>query len=315
MTDLRVKPTTIVASLILGATVVGAGCQAVIDADVVQCDTASDCDARGGDFAGRDCVEHVCRRRIVDAGSGEAEAGPVDPIVGCAGAVTWSAQDLSRKVRIRRRFIKLIGEAPIVDLHVLACSSVDPECTSPYAEGRTDAKGDVILDVPFAFRGYLHMPEAPSTFSDMMPHLYAIYPPPEKDTDLSVEPRTGTSPILVSLGELNILLAQVGASVDPALGHLSAQVYDCLGNPLAGANVRSNTRDPKTIQYYYSGNNTPSLTAEATNETGVTGMLNLPPGVIGFDVTVPAIGKKFGTYSVLFKKGAVTIVDMAPTPL
>lgn len=295
-------------------------CQALVSSDVYQCTSDAECAARGAAFSGTRCEERVCRPASVtdaspnpgiDAGK---DAAPQDPKWGCLGNVQWPAQSTTEKVRYRQRFTRLIGSTPIAGVRVKACASLDPECANPFVQGDTDAKGDIVLDVPKYFRGYLHMPVGPATFTDMAPTIYAVYPPPEKDSDLVAEPAQGTVPILVSLAELNYLLSQVGSATDPNLGHLFGLTTDCQRQPTGGVSLRSSVRDPKTVQYYYEGNGTPSITAQESDSTGNAGFLNLPVGVISMETQVPGLARKAGSYSVLVKKGSVTVIDFVPTP-
>ncbi len=294
-------------------------CQVLVSSDVVQCKSDSDCTNRGGVFVGMRCEEQVCRApsSVADSGTDDAstpDATSTDPKWGCLGTVTWPQQSTTEKVLYRQRFSRLIGGTPIVGVHVKACASLDPECKSPLAESDTDTKGDVVVSVPKHFRGYLHMPVGPESFREMAPTIYAVYPPPAKDSNLTAEPQVGTVPILVSLSELDFLLAQVKSSTDPNLGHLFGLTTDCTGNPTSGVSLRTAVRDPKTVQYYYEGNGTPSVTSQESDATGNAGFLNLPTGVISMETQVPKLAKKAGSYSVLVKKGSVTVIDFVPTP-
>jgi hypothetical protein len=297
-----------------------AACQVLVSSDVVQCSSDADCTARGGAFAGTRCQENVCTSpSVVVTTDGGVEAGvdaaPVDPKWGCLGNVQWPNQSATEKVRYRQRFRRLIGATPIVGVRVKACASLDPECTSPLAQGDTDAKGDIVLDLPKHFRGYMHVPTGPDSFRDMAPTILAVYPPPAKDANLAVEPELGMVPILVSLAELDFLLRQVGSSTDPNLGHVFGLTTDCTGLPSGGVAVKAAQIDPKTVQYYYEGNDTPSITRKESDPTGNAGFLNLPTGIVPLETTVPGLGgKKAGGYSVLVKKGSVTVIDMVPTP-
>lgn len=304
----------------LGAAALLVSCQALVSSDVFQCTTDGDCTSRGGDFSGTRCENRVCRPNAPvgdaaqDTSSAVDAAPPRDPKWGCLGNVQWPAQHGTEKVRFRQRFSRLIGATPIVGLHIKACASLDPECVSALAEGDTDTKGDILLDIPKYFRGYLHIPVGPETFRDMAPTLYAVFPPPEKDSDLTKEPAQGKVPILVSLTELNFLLNQVGSATDPNLGHLFGLATDCTGEPTAGVSLRTAVRDAKTVQYYYEGNGTPSLTAQVSDSTGNAGFLNLPAGVISMETQVPSLARKAGSYSLPIRKGSVTVIDLVPTP-
>jgi len=240
-------------------------CQALVSSDVVQCTTDPDCAARGGEFAGTRCVEGVCTRAadVAEAGSDatSVDAAPIDPKWGCLGNVQWPPQSSTEKVKFRERFRRLVGSTPIVGLRVKACVSLDPECNSPVAQGDTDAKGDIVLDLPKHFRGYLHMPVGPDAFRDMAPTIFAVYPPPDRDVDLTKEPDPAKVPIAVSIAELDFLLAQVKSATDPNLGHIFALATDCSFAPSGGVAVKSSQADPKTVQYFYEGNDTPNSPA------------------------------------------------------
>lgn len=296
-----------------------AACQALVSSDVVQCSSDADCTSRGGAFAGTRCQENVCTAAAVVTTDGGVEASvdatPVDPKWGCLGNVVWPPQSGTEKVKFRERFRRLVSATPIVGLKVKACASLDPECNSPVAQSETNAKGDVVLDLPKHFRGYLHMPTGPDSFRDMAPTIYAVYPPPDRDSDLVTEPELAKVPIAVSIAELDFLLAQVKTSTDPNLGHIFGLVTDCRFAPVGGVSVKAVQNDAKTVQYYYEGNDTPTVTRKETDPSGNAGFLNLPSGIISIETTIPAQGnKRTGSYSVLVKKGSVTILNMVPTP-
>ena len=122
-------------------------------------------------------------------------------------------------------------------------------------------------------------------------------------------------PIAVSIAELDFLLAQVKTSTDPNLGHIFGLVTDCRFAPVGGVSVKAVQNDAKTVQYYYEGNDTPTVTRKETDPSGNAGFLNLPSGIISIETTIPAQGnKRTGSYSVLVKRGSVTILNMVPTP-
>lgn len=306
-------------SLRFGASVGGVAallvaCQALVSSDVVQCNADSDCAARGAAFAGTRCENHVCRAATAagDAGPDAAEGGSADPKWGCLGNVTWPNQSPTEKIRFLQRFHRLIGGTPIVGVHIKACASLDPECATPFAEADTNADGDAILEIPRNFRGYFHMPVAPPSFPNMAPSLVAVYPPPDKD--VLQPPPEGSVPILVSIAELDYLLSQVKSAADPNLGHVFGLTTSCDGAPAAGVSLRTSIKDAKTVQYYYEGNGTPSVTAQVSDPTGNAGFLNLPAGIVSLETQVPSLARKAGSYSVLVKKGSVTVIDLVPTP-
>lgn len=285
-------------------------CQAIVSSNVVQCRKDGDCAARGPSFAGMRCESELCRIPGTTSDAG-VEAGPVDPKWGCLGNVpAWPKQSTSEKVGYSVRFKRLLG-GTLANLHVLACASVDPNCTAPVAEVDTDANGDGVLQLPRHFRGYLHAPSPPTSFPDMAPALLAIYPPPAVDLPA---PQPGAEPTLLSIAELNYLLSQVKSAADPNLGHILGLAVDCTGATTAGVSARASVKDVKTVQYYYDGNDIPTLTGQETDSTGHVGFLNIPPGLDDLDLQVPSLAKKVGTYPVLVKKGTVTLIPLGPSP-
>src|SRR5690349_9613896 len=61
------------ALLALSALLVG-GCSLLLDTSAQQCNSESDCRARGGQFTNASCVNHVCVSKQVVADSGDPDA-------------------------------------------------------------------------------------------------------------------------------------------------------------------------------------------------------------------------------------------------
>lgn len=308
----RGAATSVVTSVVTAGLAAATACNVVLDTDVEQCLVDADCDARGGAFAGRVCQDRVCRPRALDDGG--ADAGPEDPVLGCVGRVSWPIERSDARVRFRQRFTSLLGAKPVEGAEVLACSTLDPTCATPVATTTTDARGDAILDLPVGFRGYLHFPKAPPSLPDLLPHLYAVLPPPA--VDMPITPDVPMSDVwqLVTANELNLLLAQIGSSVDPEFGHIVAQTIDCRGVPLAGVTARANVSGPKTVEYYFTAGDLPSDKATETSASGVFGFINVPPGPLQIDTQLVGQGRRHGNLGVLVKKGWVTLVPFYPTP-
>jgi hypothetical protein len=288
-------------------------CQLVLPSDSQQCRSNSDCSSRGGAFPSTVCEDFVCRVQAVDAGK-DKDVAVTDPKWGCIGNVKWLPQSSVEKVLHRERFLRLIGDVPVVGVQVSACASVDPECQSPVSNGVTDDKGDAVLSIPRNFRGFFQASKAPPTLSTMIPTLVALYPPPDVSSDLSVDPVLGTTNVLLARSELDTLLLQGGGGADFELGHVFASTLDCTGTVTGGVALRSSVRGPKTIPFYLGGNGAPSIDAQQTDATGVGGFFNLPNGNVTIEAQLPALVRKVGDFPVLIKKGTITLLNIVPTP-
>lgn len=227
--------------------------------------------------------------------------------------MSWPAESATQKVRYRQRFYRLVSKEVIAGLPVLACSTLDPTCATPLDEKKSDENGDVIMDLPLGFRGYLQMPNGGPSFPSMLPHIMAVVPPPAADFNLDATLDYANSWSLVSADELNALLATVGASLDPESGHINAQTFDCSRKPLAGATVRATPTGAKTLEYYFQGE-APNTSATRTDSSGLLGFINVPPGVTTLDTEHPDRALSVGSFAVLLKKGTVTLVELHPTP-
>ena len=310
----RLSPLATLVVSVVGASLTVA-CSILLDADVVQCRVDADCVGRG---SAATCVDKVCVGGVTDAAAADAadaaEAAPADPKGGCLGNVTWGTQDISTKVLVRQRFVRLLGEGPITKMTINACGRLDPDCTLSLGTGVTDDSGYANLSIPKYFEGFLKL-DPPATFPTMVPSLITVIPPPEKDSDPDASIPANVAPHLTSAGELNALLALVGSKLNPALGNVLGIVLDCQGNPTAGVELRiDQTSSGQTVSYYTDATGTPSVTATETAPRGEAGFVNTPTGPITITATVPALSRRMGRYTVISKAGTVTYLPMSPGP-
>lgn len=297
---------TFLASLAIAAT----ACSIALSTDAEQCATDADCADRG--FAGATCVDTVCvaPTATIDGGDSGADAG--DPKWGCLGNVTWPAQDPTVKVLYRGHFLTALTEAPIANLDVKACGRLDVDCTSPIASGTTDADGYVNLDVPKGFNGYLQMIADPAL--GIMPSVGAVLPPIEQGDAPDASIAAAVSIHLITKAAFDGLLAQIGASADPALGHVFGLAVDCAGKPAAKVSIHAGTVSTSTIAYYTAATGIPSVTAQETAQAGEAGFINLPVGSATISATSNEVSKKIGEYSAMVRAGTITYLPMPPAP-
>ncbi|NOU34598.1 MAG: hypothetical protein HOO96_42450 [Polyangiaceae bacterium] len=178
----------------------------------------------------------------------------------------------------------------------------------PIAEAVTDAQGDLALKLPRFFRGMIYFPRGPAMFSTMVPTLFAVYPPPEND--LLVGPMV----TLVSVDELNALLAQGKSAGDPSLGHVFGVAMDCANALASGVAVACLNPSAKTLPFYLREDGLSVATGE-TDVSGRWGFFNVPPGQIGLEGKPTRLGGTVSSrYTTLVRAGMVTFVPMVPTP-
>ena len=205
-------------------------CSLALHADESQCSTDGDCAARG--FAQAICQEGACTASSVsDSGTDAAtdvSDAPSDPKWGCIGKVTWLSPDPAKPITVVSRFLKLVGDTPIVGLEVRACPRLDIGCATPLQTATSDAEGKVTLKLYAGFDGHT-IAGPPTSFPEMMPAILVNIPPPSEDL---LEP---SEPVhLTSKGEINAVGALVQKQLEPGMGHLFGLALDCQGKPTAG---------------------------------------------------------------------------------
>lgn len=290
-------------------------CTAILDADVEQCRTDGDCASRG--LADRVCRNNLCERQQIatDAGDAPVEVGNgiADPRWACVGSVKWENTDPSKRVNRRGRYLRLIGDQPVSGLTVRACGRVDLACSQPFDVTTTDEQGYVNVSVPAWFDGFMELPTATS-FTTMVPSL-SSGPPSDIDQPKDMVIKDDIAAHLLAEPELNILLAQIGQSVDPELGHIFALATDCNGAPANGVELVPAVRATKTTPYYTDTTGTPSVTSNQTAQAGEAGFVNMATGPVSLTARLAESGRKIGTYTVIVRPGTISYVNVAPTPL
>jgi len=189
---------------------------------------------------------------------------------------------------------------PLAGVTCKACRRTDPECVDPIAvPSVTDAKGEVILEVPANFDGF-----ADVSGPGLYPVLLFPFRPLTKDT--------GQQAQLLTTAAFPVMAALVGQP-DPERGHLSLNINDCSGAPAANVSFEATGADASTLPFYFV-ENLPSKTATETDPTGRGGFGNLLPGVVTVRAKVDAIGLKVSEATVLIRKGTFTYKPLEPSP-
>ena len=312
----RLRPAS-AALLVAVAALALAACSLVSDAQVAQCATTADCTGRGASFANAVCVDSWCVAKTpveelsaADAGleaeaSSDADAA-LDPWR-CVGHVTYPIATNAAIVD-HASFVNPVDNRGIAGLNVEVCERSDVGCAKPLASAVTDENGK--LDIPLydGFSGYLQMRTAPSSMPGLMPTLFS-YLPPARAGRATLVP-TVTLANVMAVGQL------IHQQVDLDHGALFIVATSCDGIAMPGVEleIAPAQTDAKTARYYFSGG-LPAPEAKATNSTGLTGFVNVPPNSVSITAKLAATGQTLGVHTVVVRPGTLTGFYFPPTPL
>ena len=233
---------------------------------------------------------------------GTGGAGPMGDWT-CLGTVMWPAP-VKATITLDASFVDFNSMAPFVGLTVKACAKADTACAAPLDTQTTDANGAVKLTVPTGtdgFDGYADItgPDIPNSIAFVFPYVG--------------DDNAATVPMLSS-GTLDAFAALTGVALDDTRGHIAAQVIDCsFTNPAPGVGVTASTADASSSQIYVK-NNLPNGNATETDETGVTGIFNLPAGPVDLTGKVSSSSQTTGKITVLTRAKTITYTTLPPTP-
>jgi len=287
------RPILLRASATLVLVLAADACSLALKAEDAQCQSDSDCEARG--FQGAVCNAGICA------------AAPADPKWGCVGNIQWASPDPSLKLTQVSEFRRLVGEVPIADMTVRLCSRLDVDCKSPVDSSTTDATGQVTLSLFKGFDGFMRA-EPPVSFPEMMPAIIVALPPPTESTTSVDEPLH-----LTSSNEMNAIAAIVGKALTPGMGHIFGLAVDCQGNPTSGVVLKLDTVSPETLAYYINASGLPSATQGESGPNGEAGFINVPVGYATVTATSVERGK-ISSVSVPVLADHITYVPLPPSP-
>ncbi len=312
----RLRPAS-AALPVVAAALVLAACSLVSDPQVAQCGATSDCVARGASFASAVCVDSWCVAKTpvqelaaADAGIEAAAETDVDAALDpwrCVGHVTYPGATHAPIVD-HASFVNAVDNRAIAGLQVDVCERSDVGCVAPLASVVTDDNGK--LDVPLydGFAGYLQMKTAPPSMPGLMPTLFSYLPPARAGRTTLIP--TVTSASVTAIGQL------IHQELDLDRGALFIIATACDGTPMPGVEVEiaPAQTDAKTARYYFSGG-LPAREAKATNSTGLTGFVNVPPNIVTISAKLSATGQTLGVHTVVVRPGTLTGFYFSPTPL
>lgn len=254
------------------------------------CTTDDDCSRFGDKYAGTVCIENSCGEPVIKEPP-EWECLDTSPQTPTA----------SGRLQVQAHYQHMVSQSPMKNVSVRVCRKLDVECTNPESTGMTDMNGDVTLDVPPAFTGYMA-----ANREDLMPTRYYFSPAINEDLNIAS----------VQLVELALAKALVmNTSMTPLLegrGLVLLSALDCMQVGAVGISFESSDADEQS-KTFYAVMSLPSATATETASGGFGGFLNAPAGNFRIDGKRVSDGRKIGEVAVLVRPEELTITRLVAT--
>ncbi|MGO9834100.1 MAG: carboxypeptidase-like regulatory domain-containing protein [Polyangiaceae bacterium] len=225
----------------------------------------------------------------------------------CVGHVSWphpasTAVDLSLSVT------DFASHQPISGLSVSVCSGDVPNCSTPVVSGgTTDPTGRIdytIQNLPdsdgLGLSGYWEISQSQVYGTQLLAWGFPLS-----------TARFSHSGSLASQSVTQELFSAIGITQDPSRGMISAQVFDCDGNPAPNVKITTDINDPLVHETYgISGVTTNTV----TDSTGIVIFSNVPVGVATLIASPVALGKPSSNEAVLVEAAAWSYMPMPVTP-
>jgi hypothetical protein len=194
------------------------------------------------------------------------------------------------------RLVDIATGSPFPGLTVRACGLTDIDCMMPVADDlRPDADGWVDIPLTENFAGFLEM-ESPTS----VPYLF--YLPSEGLRTMRDFPL-----LMISLQSFQALVGALGVVGNAELGAIATRAFDCQGAPAPATVLTNNTGG---VPYYFA-DGLPDVTRRQTDDDGLAGFLNAPPGVTLIQVQL-GDGSVVNRKSIIVRRGWLSAVYMRP---
>ena len=288
--------------LFLVATFAAVGCSVFIDVSEEQCSSQDDCDRRGATFAGRMCLDRVCRFPATserDAG-GDVDA-PLDEAFACMKKNKPTA-DPSVKVKFGVPLYSILSNEPAPGVGAKVCSRPDQGCAAPLESTSTKADGLLTANASVGFEGFFEINDPQYTKT-----LFMLNPPLAKDV------RLPATPLVVDFLVQSYARMLLGAPNEADLGYMLIRATDCKLAYLKGMTVELSVMHAKTKRFFVT-ENTPRVDIVATTEEGAMGFFNVPTGSVVVTLNEQATGRRLGSSSVIVRAGWLSYIYLTPSP-
>ena len=231
--------------------------------------------------------------------------GPACGSIGCVGAVTLPAPAATTYTFSLVAKDYQTGNA-VAGATIKVCDAADTACATPSATFTTAANGSVMVTAPSSASGLAGYLEVSGT-GVVTTLEFAQFANPAAAVG------SGLNAIIVSTATLSTITNLLGAMSDPTRGHIFFNSADCTGGAIGGIRVAATTTDTESVTAYIAGG-IPSKTAMSTDHTGLGGILDVPAGPVTVSSQIASTSTRFGSEDVFVRAGAVTSVNVVPTP-
>lgn len=215
-----------------------------------------------------------------------------------------AAPVVTETVRFTMPVRDFVSEAPLPELVVLACQENDITCDDPIARfDDPDGTGDVVLDLPYEFTGYLDV-RSPA----VLPSLWYFTKPLVTPTDAKVLKAVSASTVQLLAGITEIV-------VDASKGLVILEAFDCEKKAAGGMHFDESKR--AGIPFFIIDGR-PNVESAITiynelDNQAAGGFINAAPGFTLFSARVGgADGPVLGSYNANVRASTVTYLDIHP---
>jgi hypothetical protein len=183
------------------------------------------------------------------------------------------------------------------DARIRACGVADINCENPVTDTLSvDAEGWVDIPLFRDFTGFLEV-----TSSEAVPYIFYLNEP------------LGQSMVeyplaLISLASLGPLVGLLGVDYRPGTGVIAVRAFDCRGDTASG--VALSTENEGVRWYFADG--LPTSKGTRTDADGLSGLVNVQPGLAVVDVTAPNGVSIGGRQSVVVRPNWLSAVYVKP---
>ena len=309
------------------------GCSALIDVGGDQCTVDGECERLGFEAV---CEQGICVRsemsgETCDGGSctTESDAGPeASPLGGsCVGSLRCEdgvycfkdqcviEEDVSRfictvraptpvdAVRFTMPVRDFVTEMPLAEMVVLACLENDITCDAPVAMFEdTAGTGDVELDLPYGFAGFLEV-RSPDALTSLWYFTKPLYEETNAKVLKAVAPDT-----------VELLASITSVEVEVDKGIVIMEAFDCMRGAVGGIHFEEDKADALPF-YIIDGRPNTASTITVRNEQdnqAAGGFINATPGFTQFFARIGIDGPLLGTFNANVKANTVTYIDIHP---
>jgi hypothetical protein len=183
------------------------------------------------------------------------------------------------------------------DARVRACGVADINCENPVTD-RLPVDSEGWVDIPLFrdFTGFLEV-----TSSEAVPYIFYLNEP------------LGQSMVeyplaIISLASLGPLVELLGVDYQPGTGIIAVRAFDCRGDTARGVELST---ENEGIRWYFA-DGLPTSAGTGTAADGLSGLVNVQPGLAVLDITAPNGVSIGGRQSVVVRPNWLSAVYVKP---